>query len=395
MRKILLLILLSPIVAMSQPLGNYELSIQNDAGDWLPFRIAFIEKSNQKVLQIINAQETIELTPFSVQSDSAYFHFINYNAEIVFTNLNSDVLNGYWINHESTIARKREFIASKLPASKSSTQNTSQDFAGKWKVTVQLPDRSYNAIFQFEQNNNKLTGTMRTKSGDYRYLEGEVHDNKFYVSTFMGNSIFQISGTLEQGRLIGNMLTTNSSTTKFVAERDAKFELPALDMITKKKNNLPFNLNLKDENGELQNFSNLTKDKVTIVTIFGTWCPNCVDEIDYFQLLQQKFPNLQIIAVAFEYADSEAEQQRRVQGFKNRKQIKTQFLIGGKVSKDNVNSKFPMIDFSGIYPSSFLIDKKGKIKEIHTGFNGPATGILFEKYKEELEAEIGKLMKGK
>jgi hypothetical protein len=38
------------------------------------------------------------------------------------------------------------------------------------------------------------------------------------------------------------------------------------------------------------------------------------------------------------------------------------------------------------------VDKTGKVRKIHTGFNGPATGEKFVEFKEELESFIGTLL---
>ena len=37
------------------------------------------------------------------------------------------------------------------------------------------------------------------------------------------------------------------------------------------------------------------------------------------------------------------------------------------------------------YPTSIFIDKKGKVRKIHTGFNGPATGKKYDEFKKEFE----------
>ena len=44
------------------------------------------------------------------------------------------------------------------------------------------------------------------------------------------------------------------------------------------------------------------------------------------------------------------------------------------------------------YPTSIFIDKKGKVRKIHTGFNGPATGEKFTEFKTEFRGFIEELM---
>lgn len=37
------------------------------------------------------------------------------------------------------------------------------------------------------------------------------------------------------------------------------------------------------------------------------------------------------------------------------------------------------------YPTTIFIDKNGKVRKIHTGFNGPATGKKYNEFKNEFE----------
>ena len=40
------------------------------------------------------------------------------------------------------------------------------------------------------------------------------------------------------------------------------------------------------------------------------------------------------------------------------------------------------------YPTTIFIDKKGSVRKIHTGFNGPATGKEYDDFKAEFEGFI-------
>jgi len=44
------------------------------------------------------------------------------------------------------------------------------------------------------------------------------------------------------------------------------------------------------------------------------------------------------------------------------------------------------------FPTSILVDKNGKIRHIHTGFSGPATGKVYDEYKEEMREIIKSLL---
>ena len=45
-----------------------------------------------------------------------------------------------------------------------------------------------------------------------------------------------------------------------------------------------------------------------------------------------------------------------------------------------------------MFPSSIIIDKKGKVRKIDTDFNGPGTGDHYLAYKQKFEATIENLL---
>ncbi|MCO5247396.1 MAG: TlpA family protein disulfide reductase [Chitinophagales bacterium] len=394
MKKLLLFISWIPFILWGQE-TNYQLYIQSDLDEWLPARMSFVnENDKQQVLNIRNAGETIRLQPAKIINDTLFYNFIDYNAEISFIQGANGIYSGQWINFEDSHPQKREVIAFPVLQKLSPIKTINTPFQGNWKAKIIRSDKDIPALLIIHQELDKVFGTIRTNSGDYRYLEGVTDGENFYLSTFSGNSAFYLDGKIEKDtiRALIHGLTTN--TTRFEAVQDESYQLPDGDKLTKIVNDLPFQLDLKNADGIEQNFQNLIKGKVAIVSIFGTWCPNCVDETNYFVELIKKFPELKIISVSFEYTDKIDVQQQRVKGFITRKNIDKgiTFLLAGKTGSENVLKKFPMIDQLRAYPTSFLINKKGKIVAVHTGFNGPATGVLYENYKEDFEGKIKTLL---
>ncbi len=44
------------------------------------------------------------------------------------------------------------------------------------------------------------------------------------------------------------------------------------------------------------------------------------------------------------------------------------------------------------YPTTLIVDRTGKVRDIHVGFSGPATGRHYEEYVTEFRALIDKLL---
>ena len=69
-------------------------------------------------------------------------------------------------------------------------------------------------------------------------------------------------------------------------------------------------------------------------------------------------------------------------------------ITGYTPSKDDPAKSLPMLDKVMGFPTTIIIDKKGDVRKIHTGFSGPGTGdhyiefiTEFEKLTDDLLAE--------
>jgi hypothetical protein len=71
-------------------------------------------------------------------------------------------------------------------------------------------------------------------------------------------------------------------------------------------------------------------------------------------------------------------------------------ITGYTPAKGDPQKSLPQLaGFMG-FPTTIIIDKKGNVRKIHTGFNGPGTGkhytefiVEFDKLTEDLLAEKG------
>lgn len=126
----------------------------------------------------------------------------------------------------------------------------------------------------------------------------------------------------------------------------------------------------------------------------GTWCPNCLDEANYYKKLYQKYHDkgLEIISIGYELSDDYSEQVSAIRRFKNALQLDFHFLVGGKASKNIASEQFNMLNEVISFPTSIYIGRDGLVKRIHTGFNGPGTGSYYKEYVENTNSLIESLL---
>ena len=107
-----------------------------------------------------------------------------------------------------------------------------------------------------------------------------------------------------------------------------------------------------------------------------------------------KDKDFEIIALAFEYAKTSEKAFKSIARLRNKLNIKYPILLAqyGTSSKVKALEKLPMLNHVLSYPTSIFIDKKGKVRKIHTGFNGPATGKKYIEFKLGFESFIEKLL---
>lgn len=350
-------------------------------------------------LDLINGEERIHVNDISLKNDSVSIQLPVFNSEFR-CKMTDKTLRGYFYNY----TRKNNNILSF-----NATQNSSYRFtehplsprsnlSGRWEVIFDDEDPgSKMAVGIFQQNENHLTGTFLTTTGDYRYLEGEVSGNKLSLSAFDGSHAFLFHATiLENGTLRGDFYSGSHFHETWSAFRNDSAELPDAESLTFLKPGYDkLNFKFPDETGDSISISDLKfQNKVVIVTLTGTWCPNCMDEtkflVDFYSQFQST--GVEIIALDFERVLDSASVKHSIDKLKKQLGVEYPILFAGTNDKIAVAKSLPMLNRILGYPTTIFIDKKGNVRKIHTGFSGPATGNDYIRFKESFTRFVEKLI---
>ncbi|HWY10641.1 MAG TPA: TlpA disulfide reductase family protein [Bacteroidia bacterium] len=368
----------------------------------LPFNFNVRYLSEFLFIDILNAEEKITVTEIIIAGDSVNFKMPVFDSEFK-TVLKNDTLRGLWINNskkeknkipfEAYYNDKKRFITSAKP---------NVDFSGQYEVTFN-PKTSdeYKSIGIFKQNGNKITGTFLTETGDYRYLEGDVQNNDMSLSCFDGAHafLFFAGSSKKTGKadsINGKVFYGISGTEDWVAVRNEKFKLKDPEGIT----------TLKSPNEKVSfSFPNLEKqtvtlndqkfnDKVVVIQIMGSWCPNCMDETAYLSKVykQYKGKGLEIVALAYEKTDDFERSKKNISRLRTKYGVEYEMLITGLIGKAKASESLPFLNSISAFPTTLILDRKHNVKSIYTGFNGPATGKEFELYKAKTESLLTQLL---
>jgi thiol-disulfide isomerase/thioredoxin len=377
--------------------GKWSGSLQLNKETALPFRMEIEKQQKQIVFSIHNGEEKIVLNQLEYENDSVKIDFPNFHSSLKFKVVSKKLLLGYWKNYNKGNEYKIPFKAV-FGSTENVTSVNNFDFTGRWKTTFdpKTTDESL-AIGVFKSKDSKVTGTFLTETGDYRFLEGNVNGKNFTMSCFDGSHAFHFSGHLDSTATIqGKFYSGKHYSTNWTATNDSSFKLRNPDSLTYTVKKEPFAFKIKNLEGEDFVFPNAAFDnKVTIVQIMGTWCPNCMDETKYFNELYTKYHSngLEIIAVGYETPNDFEGQVNKIKLLKERHHLDFHFLVGGSANKSLASEQFSMLNQIMSFPTAIIIGRDGEVKRVHTGFNGPGTGKLYDNYVQEMDLFIQELLK--
>jgi thiol-disulfide isomerase/thioredoxin len=371
---------------------------------WLPIQdnqeIPFIfQVESDYKLKIYNAEEIIVVDEIEYKRDSVYINLPVFKDYLVAKISNEESLKGFYISPDRN--RKVPFRAEGHENMRFSVkEKPATNVDGVWETVFSkgVEEDEYVAKGIFKQEGQKVTGTFRTTTGDYRYLEGVMDGNTMKLSTFDGAHAFLFKATVTDSTMQGTFYSGNHWKEPFEAKRNENYELPSANTLTYLKDgydSLDFVFpNTSDELVGLKD--DRFKDKVIVVQIMGTWCPNCLDESKYYAdfYKKNKDKDLEFIALAFEYAKDKETAFSRINRLQSKIGIEYPILLAqyGDADKSLAQEKLPMLNHILSYPTSIFIDKKGNVRKIHTGFNGPATGDKYIAFKNEFESFIAELL---
>jgi thiol-disulfide isomerase/thioredoxin len=308
-----------------------------------------------------------------------------------------NVMEGEWVINYRTEFNKIPFVA-KFGQNFRFTQLKKEplmDLTGSWETEFGLVEGEdpYPGIAELKQSGNYLTGTFLTETGDYRYLEGTVQANKLYLSVFDGSHAFLFEGKIYADSTINGIFRSGKHyQTIWKAKPRKNNVLRDPDNITQTVNSDVINFKFPDINGNPVSLSDL-KGKVKIVQLFGTWCPNCLDETNFLLefLAQNKDKDISVLGLAFERYKEKEKVFQLLAAYKERLNIPYQILWAGSYNKKEASKALPMLNEIIAFPTMLILDENNRVIKIHTGFNGPATSE-YESFKRAFNETIVKIM---
>lgn len=409
--KFISLLLLMPITLLTTSCGSDESVSALASGTWrgvitlpggeLPFQMQVLDTADGDTqAYIINGKERVPVTALQVQDDQVKIDFPAFNNHMV-GRLKNNVIEG------ELVLVKRHGVKQHMPLRIVADTDyrffarapiVNADFTGKWEVEFVEDDGTKSAaIADLHQKNGEVTGTIRTPKGDYRFLAGEVENRTLLLSTFDGAHAFLFRATMDDNdKLAGDFWSGTEWHESWSARRNDNATLPDPNQLARiKDSDQPFVVAFPDVDGKIvRSDAAQFKNKVLIVALAGTWCPNCHDEAAFLMPFYQEYKDqgLEILGLMYEHLDSFDEAAKQVDKFRSKFKIDYTLLVAGSSDKSKASETLPMLSEVIAFPTMIVLDRKGQVRRVHSGFDGPGTGEVFENFQVEFTRFIQSLI---
>ena len=356
----------------------------------IPFRIEFSGSGAGIKASFFNGDEKVTSSTGRFENGSlvASFDYYNSRLEAVWKD---DVLQGAYLRDGKTYPfRARRFSPSPL------TEADVPAISGLWEVGVQSSKGESAWRMIVRQSGPEVSAAILRVDGDTGMLTGTWRDGKFTLSHFSGArpSLFEVTPQKD-----GTLEVLQNGKNKMTAVRSAAARAKGLPEPTDPSRHTSvrdpterFHFRFPDLNGRMISDEDPRfHDKVVIVAIGGSWCPNCHDEAPFLEELYRQYHSrgLEIVGLSFEEAD-QLKNPTRLAAFIQRYGIEYPMLLAGQT--EELEAKIPQAVHLNAWPTTFFLGRDGRVRSVHAGFAGLATGDFHRQLKEEVTLLVKRLL---
>lgn len=410
MKKIItsLFLLIAVVVCFAQytiPDTIWRAELIRQDGQVIPFIFETKQRGTQKIIYFSNAEEKILADSVLISADSVYIQMPFFDSRIEAVLLRNGTLQGEWKKRLEKETKSIPFVATPGNTQRFTTSGNISalyNIEGRWAVNFIKSGNTDTtvAVGEFMQKGNIISGTFLTATGDYRYLEGIIDTDSMRLSCFDGGHAFLFTAKVNSDSAItgGCYYSGAAYMETWTAQKNKDARLPDEYAVTKlKKGNTKLSFTFKSIDGTLVSFTDKRfKNKVLLVQVMGSWCPNCMDETQFLSAFynNQKNKQVEVISLAYERSTDFERSQKNVRAFQKRFDVKYPMLITGVTVNDTLRTEktLPQLEKILGFPTLLFVDKKGYIRKIHTGFTGPGTGEHYQLFKDDFYKIIEQLM---
>jgi thiol-disulfide isomerase/thioredoxin len=380
--------------AAPAPVGEWRAALDL-AGGALRFRIAIEDGGGETLGRLCNADACdrfSSVTLFVGREDSLFLELADYAATIR-GRLTRDSLVGFYRNVGSRGPRTIPFRAARgtWPA-----EPPAAALVGRWDAWWVTDGRTTPRVLEFRRTPRGLEGSVISNSGDYGLFWGRAEADSFSMAHFDGSFVYLLTGRLDGDTLRGVFHAGLRTQTRFVAWRSTgRPHLTPPAEVVRADSAAPFRFAFPSVDGGLVTGEDARfRGKVVVVDIFGTWCPTCHDAAPNLVALYERYRNrgLEIVGLAYEVTGDTAVDGALVRRYREKFGIAFPLLLAGVNDNESPAATQPQLSGPIAFPTTIFLDRRGRVRRVHAGFYGPATGAAHAALRADFARSVERLL---
>jgi thiol-disulfide isomerase/thioredoxin len=358
----------------------------------IPFRIELAGSGAGLNGSFFNGDEKVTSTTGSFENGSLILTFDEYETKLEAT-LKDGSLEGQY--SRGSRGAPYPFKAKRFTPAPVDTTDV-PPIAGLWNVQVKSSKGESAWQLIVRQSGPEVSAVILRVDGDTGALTGTFSNGTFVLSHFSGARPLRLELTAQADGTLSvvqnkdaplNAIRSDVARAKGLPEPSDPSRFTSMKDPTE-----PLRFSFPDLNGQVvSNTDERFRGKVLIVNITGSWCPNCHDEVPFLVELYRKYHSqgLEVIGLSFEEA-AQLKNPTRLRAFIKRYGVDYTVLLAGepKDAPDKLSQAANLNSF----PTSFFLGRDGRVRSVHAGFPGRASGRFHEEAKAELVATIERLL---
>ncbi|HLS47384.1 MAG TPA: TlpA disulfide reductase family protein [Gemmatimonadales bacterium] len=373
------------------PSGHWRAALDL-AGGPLRFALELEPTADGWAATLCNGTACSDAGPARLEGDSLIVQLVDFDARIA-ARIRGDSLSGMYSNVGNRGPRVIPFRASRgtWPVSA-----LSAGLAGQWDATLVTDGRTSPRIFIFEQGPAGPRGAVVSNTGDYGEFGGIASGDSVVLSHFDGSFVYMITAALSGDTLRGTFHAGLRTQTPFTAVRSSgTAHLREPTAMTAADTTERFRFAFPDLAGNL-----VTSDdprfagKVVLVDVFGTWCSTCHYAAPILAGFQREYGprGLAIVGLAYEVTGDTAIDGALVRRYRDKFQLPFPLLLAGVGIAELAAETLPQLRGFTAFPTTIFLGRDGRVRRVHAGFYGPATGAMHQRQVAEFRSLIEELL---
>jgi thiol-disulfide isomerase/thioredoxin len=267
---------------------------------------------------------------------------------------------------------------------------------GVWTIPTKSNKGEEAWRFIARQTGADVSAAILRVDGDTGTLSGSFRDGRFVLSHFSGARPLLLEVTLTADGTLEILQNKQTRMTALRADDARAAALPSPTDPSKHTRAVDpsqvLEVTFPDLDGNLVSTTDARfRGKVVILSITGSWCPNCHDEAPFLAELYKKHrrDGLEVVAISFEEA-AQLEQPERLRAFLKRYDIQYTVLLAGQ--PDELNAKLPQFENLNAFPTTVYLGRDGRVRYVHAGFPSPASGAFYTQARDEISHQVERLL---